>query len=100
MKFLTLARASMLLLSLATFCIQEATASTHESASDAASDLVAQCSGQDLCKLASMCCQGGVDETGWIAAAVGWSLWFLTLILFCVGKLMNMGPDEPKYMQA
>uniref|UniRef100_A0A8C5Q016 Uncharacterized protein n=1 Tax=Leptobrachium leishanense TaxID=445787 RepID=A0A8C5Q016_9ANUR len=42
----------------------------------------------------------GVDSYGWIAAAVGWSLWFLTLILFCVGKIMALRPNEPKYLQA
>ncbi|KAL6033178.1 hypothetical protein STEG23_031797, partial [Scotinomys teguina] len=41
-----------------------------------------------------------VDEYGWIAAAVGWSLWFLTLILLCVDKLMKLTPEEPKDLAA
>ncbi|XP_029390779.1 transmembrane protein 213 isoform X2 [Mus pahari] len=36
------------------------------------------------------------NEYGWIAAAVGWSFWFLTLILLCVDKLMKLSPEEPK----
>lgn len=54
----------------------------------------------DFCPQASQCCHAGVDEYGWIAAAVGWSLWFLTLILLCVDKLMKLTPDEPKDLQA
>ncbi|XP_027626301.1 transmembrane protein 213 isoform X2 [Tupaia chinensis] len=54
----------------------------------------------DFCPLATRCCHIGVDEYGWIAAAVGWSLWFLTLILLCVNKLMKLTPDEPKGLQA
>ncbi|XP_067392237.1 transmembrane protein 213 [Emydura macquarii macquarii] len=54
----------------------------------------------NFCPQAAKCCQLGVDEYGWIAAAVGWSLWFLTLILLCVDKLMKLRPDEPKYLQA
>ncbi|XP_040584537.1 transmembrane protein 213 isoform X2 [Mesocricetus auratus] len=48
----------------------------------------------------SLCCRASVDEYGWIAAAVGWSLWFLTLILLCVDKLMKLTPDEPKDLEA
>ncbi|OCT58175.1 transmembrane protein 213 [Xenopus laevis] len=59
-----------------------------------------QCPDQDICSLASVCCIPGVDSYGWIAAAVGWSLWFLTLILYCVGKVMNLHPNEPKYQPA
>ncbi|XP_076769655.1 transmembrane protein 213 isoform X2 [Arvicanthis niloticus] len=44
----------------------------------------------------SLCCRASVDEYGWIAAAVGWSFWFLTLILLCVDKLMKLTPEEPK----
>ncbi|XP_019508811.1 PREDICTED: transmembrane protein 213 isoform X1 [Hipposideros armiger] len=51
-------------------------------------------------KEAARCCHIGVDEYGWIMAAVGWSLWFLTLILLCVDKLMKVTPDEPKDLQA
>ncbi|EFB15718.1 hypothetical protein PANDA_002122, partial [Ailuropoda melanoleuca] len=50
----------------------------------------------DFCPQAARCCRTGVDEYGWIAAAVGWSLWFLTLILLCVDKLRKLTPDEPK----
>ncbi|XP_048357874.1 transmembrane protein 213 [Sphaerodactylus townsendi] len=54
----------------------------------------------DYCSEAAKCCHLGVDEYGWIAAAVGWSLWFLTLILFCIDKLMRLQPDEPKHLEA
>uniref|UniRef100_A0A2R8PNH4 Transmembrane protein 213 n=1 Tax=Callithrix jacchus TaxID=9483 RepID=A0A2R8PNH4_CALJA len=54
----------------------------------------------DFCPQAAQCCHAGVDEYGWIAAAVGWSLWFLTLILLCVDKLMKLTPDEPKDLEA
>ncbi|XP_006019594.2 transmembrane protein 213 [Alligator sinensis] len=64
------------------------------------SRIPAQCPHMDFCPQAAKCCQLGVDEYGWIAAAVGWSLWFLTLILLCVDKLMKLRPDEPKYLQA
>ncbi|KAE8613393.1 hypothetical protein XENTR_v10007704 [Xenopus tropicalis] len=59
-----------------------------------------QCPDQDICSVASMCCIPGVDSYGWIAAAVGWSLWFLTLILYCVGKIMSLRSNEPKYQPA
>ncbi|XP_008964227.1 transmembrane protein 213 [Pan paniscus] len=59
-----------------------------------------QCLNVDFCPQAARCCRTGVDEYGWIAAAVGWSLWFLTLILLCVDKLMKLTPDEPKDLQA
>ncbi|XP_032893622.1 transmembrane protein 213 [Amblyraja radiata] len=52
--------------------------------------------GQDLCVTTKACCQTGVDEYGWIAAAVGWSLWFLTLILVCISKVAKLKPDEPR----
>ncbi|XP_051007671.1 transmembrane protein 213 isoform X2 [Acomys russatus] len=48
----------------------------------------------------SLCCRASVDEYGWIAAAVGWSFWFLTLILLCVDKLMKLTPEEPKDLAA
>lgn len=54
----------------------------------------------DFCPQAARCCHVGVDEYGWIMAAVGWSLWFLTLILLCVDKLMKLTPEEPKDLQA
>ncbi|XP_078077342.1 transmembrane protein 213-like [Mustelus asterias] len=50
--------------------------------------------GEDICTTAKTCCQLGVDEYGWIAAAVGWSLWFLTLILICVNKVGKLRPEE------
>ncbi|XP_008821702.1 transmembrane protein 213 [Nannospalax galili] len=59
-----------------------------------------QCTNMDFCPLASLCCRSSVDEYGWIAAAVGWSLWFLTLILLCVDKLMKLTPEESKDLQA
>ncbi|XP_057650213.1 transmembrane protein 213 [Chionomys nivalis] len=59
-----------------------------------------QCANVDFCPLASLCCRASVDEYGWIAAAVGWSLWFLTLILLCVDKLMKLAPEEPKDLAA
>ncbi|KAJ8782928.1 hypothetical protein J1605_009536 [Eschrichtius robustus] len=58
------------------------------------------CTDVDFCPQAARCCHTGVDEYGWIAAAVGWSLLFLTLILLCVDKLMKLTPDEPKDLQA
>ena len=54
----------------------------------------------DFCPLASLCCRASVDEYGWIAAAVGWSLWFLTLILLWVDKLMKLTPEEPNDLAA
>uniref|UniRef100_A0A8C2UJS6 Transmembrane protein 213 n=1 Tax=Chinchilla lanigera TaxID=34839 RepID=A0A8C2UJS6_CHILA len=54
----------------------------------------------DFCPQAARCCRSGVDEYGWIAAAVGWGLWFLTLILLCVDKLMKLTPEEPKDLRA
>ncbi|XP_015349273.1 transmembrane protein 213 [Marmota marmota marmota] len=59
-----------------------------------------QCPNVDFCPQAARCCHAGVDEYGWIVAAVGWSLWFLTLILLCVDKLMKLTPEEPKDSQA
>uniref|UniRef100_A0A8C3YJ63 Transmembrane protein 213 n=1 Tax=Catagonus wagneri TaxID=51154 RepID=A0A8C3YJ63_9CETA len=59
-----------------------------------------QCPNADFCPQAARCCHTGVDEYGWIAAAVGWSLLFLTLILLCVGKLMKLTPEDPKDLQA
>ncbi|XP_009678251.1 transmembrane protein 213 [Struthio camelus] len=56
------------------------------------------CLSMNFCTQAAICCPTGVDDYGWIAAAVGWSLWFLTLILLCVDKLMKLQPDEPKYL--
>ncbi|GCB79243.1 transmembrane protein 213-like [Scyliorhinus torazame] len=50
--------------------------------------------GQDICAIAKTCCQLGVDEYGWIAAAVGWSFWFLTIILICVNKVGKLRPEE------
>ncbi|KAM5255764.1 transmembrane protein 213 [Ctenodactylus gundi] len=55
-----------------------------------------QCPNADFCPQAARCCRAGVDDSGWVAAAVGWSLWFLTLILLCVDKLRKLTPEEPK----
>ncbi|XP_028666245.1 transmembrane protein 213-like [Erpetoichthys calabaricus] len=53
------------------------------------------------CSIAAQCCQTAVDDYGWIAAAVGWSLWFLTMILFCVSKLLTLGTaSSSKYTKA
>ncbi|XP_063301387.1 transmembrane protein 213 [Pelobates fuscus] len=71
---------------------------TANSSSDVSGLL--QCPTEDICTMASKCCIPAVDSDGWIAAAVGWSLWFLTLILYCVGKVMDLRPNEPKYLQA
>ncbi|XP_009286637.1 transmembrane protein 213 isoform X1 [Aptenodytes patagonicus] len=60
----------------------------------------APCLNMNFCTQAAMCCPTSVDDYGWIAAAVGWSLWFLTLILLCVDKVMKLRPDEPKYLVA
>ncbi|XP_043824752.1 transmembrane protein 213 [Dromiciops gliroides] len=82
-----------------TTCLAE----THNSstAPSSYSALTEQCSMDlDFCSKASQCCKHGMDEDGWIAAAIGWSLWFLTLILLCVGKLRKITPDESKYTQA
>ncbi|KFV64203.1 Transmembrane protein 213, partial [Dryobates pubescens] len=54
----------------------------------------------NFCPQAAVCCPTSVDDYGWIAAAVGWSLWFLTLILLCVDKITKLRPDEPKYLVA
>ncbi|KAM6384000.1 transmembrane protein 213 [Alca torda] len=58
------------------------------------------CLNVNFCPQAAMCCPTAMDDYGWIAAAVGWSLWFLTLILLCVDKIMKLRPDEPKYLVA
>ncbi|XP_074682074.1 transmembrane protein 213 isoform X1 [Strix aluco] len=63
-------------------------------------DYESPCLNMNFCTQAAMCCATGVDDYGWIAAAVGWSLWFLTLILLCVDKVMKLRPDEPKYLVA
>ncbi|XP_010148892.1 PREDICTED: transmembrane protein 213 [Eurypyga helias] len=60
----------------------------------------APCLNVNFCTQAAACCPAGMDDYGWIAAAIGWSLWFLTLILLCVDKVMKLRPDEPKYLVA
>ncbi|XP_009512888.2 transmembrane protein 213 isoform X1 [Phalacrocorax carbo] len=60
----------------------------------------APCLNMNFCRQAATCCPTGMDDYGWIAAAVGWSLWFLTLILLCVDKVMKLRPDEPKHLVA
>ncbi|XP_078529173.1 transmembrane protein 213 [Lissotriton helveticus] len=89
----------LLLLGLAALCAHRATASTNDT-TNTGSNILSQCTGQDFCTMASQCCQVAMDDNGWIAAAVGWALWFLTLILYCVGKVKDLQPNEPKYMQA
>ncbi|XP_010192750.1 PREDICTED: transmembrane protein 213 [Mesitornis unicolor] len=65
-----------------------------------AAEYEAPCLNVNFCTKAALCCPTGMDDYGWIAAAVGWSLWFLTLILLCADKLMRLRPDEPKYLVA
>ncbi|NXM23872.1 TM213 protein, partial [Oxyruncus cristatus] len=60
----------------------------------------APCLNVNFCTQAAVCCPSGMDDYGWIAAAVGWSLWFLTLILLCMDKITKLRPDEPKYLVA
>ncbi|KAK1169186.1 transmembrane protein 213-like isoform X1, partial [Acipenser oxyrinchus oxyrinchus] len=43
----------------------------------------------DECSDVTAACSMG--DYGWIAAAVGWGLWFITLILLCANKLSKMG---------
>ncbi|KAM5172984.1 transmembrane protein 213 [Mantella aurantiaca] len=59
-----------------------------------------QCPESSVCEVASRCCMFGMDSYGWIAATIGWALWFFTLILLCICKVMDFRPDEPKYLQA
>ncbi|XP_023354319.2 transmembrane protein 213 [Sarcophilus harrisii] len=102
LSFATYLPISLVLLSasLHTTCLAE----THNSSSVpfpvSDSAFIAQCSDLDFCSKAAQCCKHGMDEDGWIAAAIGWSLWFLTLILLCVGKLRKITPEESKYTQA
>ncbi|KAI5274010.1 transmembrane protein 213 [Manis pentadactyla] len=83
-------------------CLAEANSSESSSLAAHHQDhgTLEQCPNVDFCPQAARCCHAGVDEYGWIAAAVGWSLWFLTLILLCVDKLMKLSPDEPKDLAA
>nr|XP_015208622.1 PREDICTED: transmembrane protein 213 [Lepisosteus oculatus] len=68
--------------------------STHHNKSNTFAD---QCLGPDslkLCSMAELCCpQIVVDAQGWIAAAIGWSLLFFTLILLAVKRLSTMGME-------
>ncbi|KAL2777754.1 transmembrane protein 213 precursor [Daubentonia madagascariensis] len=104
MQRLTSATRAALLLGLACAsvhwaCWAEASSSSNSSALTAHhpdARTLEECPNVDFCPQAARCCHAGVDEHGWIAAAVGWSLWFLTLILLCVDKLMKLTPDEPK----
>ncbi|XP_046525308.1 transmembrane protein 213 isoform X1 [Equus asinus] len=107
MKHLTSAPQATLVLSLifASFhlaCSAEASSSNNSTLTAHHPDLetLEQCLNVDFCPQAAQCCHAGVDEYGWIAAAIGWSLWFLTLILLCVDKLMKLTPDEPKDLPA
>ncbi|CAN0428029.1 unnamed protein product [Lampetra planeri] len=38
---------------------------------------------------------GGSCESGWVAAAVGWGLWFLTLV--CAARLASVVPASPRH---
>ncbi|XP_016077367.1 PREDICTED: transmembrane protein 213 [Miniopterus natalensis] len=83
-------------------CLAEANSANNSTLTNhhAGPETLEQCPNADLCPQASRCCHLGVDEYGWVAAAVGWSLWFLTLILLCVDKLTKLSSDEPKDPQA
>ncbi|KAM8815592.1 transmembrane protein 213 [Rhynchonycteris naso] len=107
MKHLTSAPRAALVLSLAfaslhSACLAEVSSGNNSTLTNhhLGPETLEQCHNVDFCPLATRCCHIGVDEYGWIAAAVGWSLWFLTLILLCVDKLMKLTPDEPKDLQA
>ncbi|XP_037015158.2 transmembrane protein 213 [Artibeus jamaicensis] len=93
---------SLVLVSFHSACLAEASSGNSSSLADHHPDAetLEQCHNVDFCQQASRCCHIGVDEYGWIAAAVGWSLWFLTLILLCVDKLMKLTPEEPKDLPA
>ncbi|NXO09138.1 TM213 protein, partial [Oriolus oriolus] len=71
-----------------------------EGISNVSAEYEPECLHVNFCRQAAMCCPSGMDDYGWIAAAVGWSLWFLTLILLCMDKIMKLRPDEPKYLVA
>ncbi|MBV98372.1 transmembrane domain-containing protein, partial [Eschrichtius robustus] len=107
MKHLSSAPWAALILSLAfasfhPACLAEASSSSNSTLTvhHPGLETLEQCPNVDFCPQAARCCHTGVDEYGWIAAAVGWSLLFLTLILLCVDKLMKLTPDEPKDLQA
>ncbi|XP_077020537.1 transmembrane protein 213 [Tamandua tetradactyla] len=107
MKRLTSVTGATLILSLIfgsflSACLAEASSSNSSTLATHLPDpgTLELCPNVDFCPQAARCCHTGVDEYGWIAAAVGWSLWFLTLILLCVDKLMKLTPDEPKDLQA
>ncbi|NXC25594.1 TM213 protein, partial [Campylorhamphus procurvoides] len=74
--------------------------SNVSASSTIATEYEAPCLNVNFCARAAVCCPSGMDDYGWIAAAVGWSLWFLTLILLCMDKIMKLRPDEPKYLVA
>ncbi|XP_008589679.1 PREDICTED: transmembrane protein 213 [Galeopterus variegatus] len=93
---------SLLAASFHSACRAEASNSNNSALTAHHPDLgtLEQCPNVDFCPQAARCCHAGVDEYGWVAAAVGWSLWFLTLILLCVNKLMTLTPEEPKDLPA
>ncbi|XP_059567900.1 transmembrane protein 213 isoform X1 [Myotis daubentonii] len=93
---------SLVFASFQSACLAEASSGINSTLTNHHADpeTLEQCHNVDFCLKASQCCHAGVDEYGWIAAAVGWSLWFLTLILLCVDKLAKLTPDEPKDLQA
>ncbi|XP_009894676.1 transmembrane protein 213 [Dryobates pubescens] len=81
-------------------CSAEAEDGSNVSSSMLTTEYEAPCLNVNFCPQAAVCCPTSVDDYGWIAAAVGWSLWFLTLILLCVDKITKLRPDEPKYLVA
>nr|XP_019606062.1 PREDICTED: transmembrane protein 213 [Rhinolophus sinicus] len=93
---------SLVVASLHSTCLAEASSNRNSTLTTHHPDpeTLEQCPNVDFCPQAARCCHVGVDEYGWIMAAVGWSLWFLTLILLCVDKLMKLTPEEPKDLQA
>ncbi|KAF6276300.1 transmembrane protein 213 [Rhinolophus ferrumequinum] len=93
---------SLLFASFHSTCLAEASSNRNSTSTTHHPDpeTLEQCLNVDFCPQAARCCHVGVDEYGWIMAAVGWSLWFLTLILLCVDKLMKLTPEEPKDLRA
>ncbi|XP_052646783.1 transmembrane protein 213 isoform X2 [Harpia harpyja] len=81
-------------------CLAAEDVSNVSTSSMLTTEYEAPCLNVNFCTQAAMCCPTGMDDYGWITAAVGWSLWFLTLILLCVDKVMKLRPDEPKYLVA
>ncbi|XP_030119101.4 transmembrane protein 213 isoform X1 [Taeniopygia guttata] len=90
---------------LAVLCLTAAlwhscSAAGEDTSNVSTTDYEPPCLNVNFCRQAATCCPSGMDDYGWIAAAVGWSLWFLTLILLCMDKILKLRPDEPKYLVA